>query len=346
MTDVEKSWNNLKAELHHVSERGLEDPDCFLQIRGLIDRMPELVLYDDWPDQGVALVHYTTWKSALDMFDPNQKSPVIRMYNYEQANDPDEGQIRPPEWEALEEEARKSWLDEFLKNDDKNDDRWREEMKLGSTYGCSFSSGPSGDVEDDLTYWRLYGNDGQGCSLKISTSQGLGVYKVRYRDRNFRDRSSSDEKEDEDVVKRLETLFEAGKKAVDSARSGEHRHFVGRTVAEILLRVLYGYYHLIKHLAYAGEKEWRMIRVMPRPDKIRYDMPSEDLVRRYVDGPALSNLLISASVITIGPTVPNRGAARAYLEHLAKDKHQISPVMVKNSGKAYRQAPSPKPRQV
>ena len=341
MTGVEESWNNLKSELHHVRKRGLEDPRNFLRIRGLIDRMPKLVLHDDSPEQGIGLVHYTAWKNAMDMFDPNQNSPVIRMYNYEQANDPEEGKIRPPEWKALEEEARKSWLDEFLMKDDRS----REEMEFGSTYGCSFSSGPSGRVEDDLTYWRLYGNDGQGCSLKISTPHGMNVYKVRYRDRNFEDRCESDEKEDEEVADRLRTLFEAGKRTVDSASSGEHPDTVGRTVAEVLLQALYGYYHLIKHSAYADEKEWRMIKVMPKPGEIRYDTVSENLVRRYVDGPPLSELLISASIITIGPTVPNRGAARAYLEH-AKQELRIPYVTVKNSGQTYRQGPSPSPARV
>ena len=340
MTDVKRSWNNLKAELRHVRERGSEDPVNFRNIRGLIDKLSELVLYDDSPEQRIGLVHYTAWKSAMNMFDPNQQSPVIRMYNYEQANDPEEGKIRPPEWRALEEQARENWLDEFLKKDD----RWREEIEFGSTYGCSFSSGLSGSVEDDLTYWRLYGNDGQGCSLKISTSHGMGVYKVRYRDRKFKDRSELEKNEDNDVAERLRMLFEAGKKTVDRAPAGEYRDIVGRTVAEVLLQVLYGYYHLVKHLAYADEKEWRMIRVMPRPGDIRYDTASENLVRRYIDGPALGKLLISQSSIIIGPTVLNRGAARAYFEY-AKQKHEIPHVKVKNSGQTYRQGPPPKPTQ-
>ena len=70
-----------------------------------------------------------------------------------------------------------------------------QEVKLrGSTYGCSFSSGPSGVVEDDLTYWRLYGNDGQGCSLSIPTIH-KDVYEVRYRNKDFRDRSNPEKEE-------------------------------------------------------------------------------------------------------------------------------------------------------
>ena len=342
--DVERSWDELKRELLHVSERGSEIHKDSRRIRGLNDKVSKLVLYDDLLGQRDGLVHYTAWKSAMNMFDPDQESPVIRMYNYEQANDPEEGQIRPPEWKALEKEERKNWLDGFLTDDD----CCREDMEFGSAYGCSFSSGLSGSVEDDLTYWRLYGNDGQGCSLKISTVHGMGVYMVRYRDRNFEGRCKSEKEEDEKVAKRLRSLFKDGKNAVGRIPSGKYRDFVGRTVAKVLLQILYGYYHLVKHLAYEDEREWRMIRVMPRPDEIRYDTASENLVRRYIDGPALNKLLISESIITIGPTVLSRGAARAYLEH-AKEKHNIRYVKVKDSGQTYqiyRQGPRLKPTQV
>ena len=335
MTDVRRSWDNLVAELRHIRERGAVDASYFMTIRSLFEKIPELLLYDDFLDTGINLVHYTTWKNALDMLNPDHEDPVLRMYNYEQSNDPDEGQIRPPEWEEVEREA--NWLDEFLKDDS----RWAEDMKFGgSTYGCSFSSGPS-DVEDDLTYWRLYGNDGQGCSLKISPTHGARVYKVRYQDKNFGTRSKCQKKEDEQVAERLKMLFEAGKETVDCTPDS-HRNIVGKTVAEGLRRVIYAYYHLIKHIAYEEEQEWRMIAVMPKPDQIRYDTASENLVKRYVEGPAFRQLLSSASAVTIGPAVLNRGAARAYFGHLTMG-HGMDYVLVKNSNKTYRQTSSPKP---
>lgn len=336
MTDVKRSWDNLIAELRHISERGSKDADLFLTIRGLFDRIPKLVLYDDSPEPGISLVHYTTWKNAVDMFNTNHKSPVLRMYNYEQSNDPDEGQIKPPEWKDVEEDA--DWFSDFLKDDS----RWTEDMKFGgSTYGCSFSSGPSDVVEDDLTYWRLYGNNGQGCSLKISPIPSVDVYKVRYRDKNWDSRKDYEIEEDEQVAERLRMLFEVSKETVYSAPD-THRNIVGKTVAEGLRRIIYGYYHLIKHKAYAGENEWRRIAVMPKPNEILYDTTSENLVKRYIEGPPLSQLLSSASTITIGPIVPNRGAARAYLEYLARG-HQMEFVVVKNSNQTYRHVASPKP---
>ena len=341
MTNVDKSWAKLMTELRQVGERGSEDPEHFRKIEDLFDRIPELVLYDDTPEPGASLVHYTAWKNARDMFDAVEKSPVLRMYNYEQCNDPDEGQIRPPEWKEIEENA--NWFDDFLKDDN----RWTEDMKFGgSTYGCSFSSGQSG-VEDDLTYWRLYGNDGRGCSLKISNLSepyATNLYKVRYRDKDSNNRTQADREEDEQVVERLRDLCKVGKETVENTPD-KYKNIVGKTIAEGLRRAIYGYYHLIKHIAYAGEREWRMIRVMPRLEYIHYDSISENLVKRYIEGPRLDHLLKTSSVITIGPTVFNRGAARAYLEHLAKKKHEIRYVVVKNSKKTYRQSLSPSPAQ-
>lgn len=333
MASVKASWDNLMTELRQISERGSKEPDHFLTITNLFDRIPELVLYDDAPEPKTNLVHYTTWKNVQNMFSMDRGSPMLRMYNYEQSNDPHEGQIRLPEWEEVLRDA--NWLDEFLKRSS----RWTEDMKFGgTTYGCSFSSGPSG-VEDDLTYWRLYGNDGQGCSLKISVPYAENVYKVRYRGKDFNDRSQPEKEEDEQVAGRLRALFEVGKETVDRAPDS-YRSIVRETVAEGLLQILYGYYHLVKHTAYAGEHEWRMIAVMPWRDRIRYDTTSENLVRRYIEGPPLSQLLSTDSVITIGPTVLNRGAARAYLEHLVREKHRIRYATVQTSDKTYRQSPS------
>ena len=331
MTNVKESWDNLMEELHEISEYGSENPKLLSEIPVLFGKIPELVLYDDDPASGGSLVHYTTWKRALTMFDKKHKLPAFRMYNYEYSNDPDEGCIKPTEWRKIEESLE--WAKKFLKSDS----HWIEEMKFdGSTYGCSFSSDP-GDIDDDLTYWRLYGNDGQGCSLKATTFPNkMRAYKVRYRDKD-----SSGEPEDIEVACRLRALCRLCKKIVDET-SREYGDDVGKiddvgkVVAVGLFRIIYGYYHLIKHKAYEGEREWRIIRVMPRPEEIEYDRTPEDLVRRYINGPAFGELLSSNSTITIGPTVPNRGAARAYLESLVR-KHRIENVRVKNSSKTYRQ---------
>ena len=106
--------------------------------------------------------------------------------------------------------------------------------------------------------------------------------------------------------------------------------------AEFLFRIIHSYYHLIKHVAYEGEKEWRMISVMPKPSSVLFDTTSGNIIKRYVEGASLEEMLSSASVVTVGPDVPSRGAARAYIEYLPRDIHKIKYVTVKNSQQTYR----------
>ncbi len=329
MTSVKNSWNDLIEKLNHIIEKGSEKPGYFQKVRGLFDESQKLVLYDDLRPYEVNLVHYTTWNNALNMFDPSVDVPIMRMYNYEQSNDPDEGRIIPSEWKKVIDEA--NWIADYSGCGN----MWERGLEFGgSTYGCSFSSGPSG-VEDDLTYWRLYGNDGDGCSLKISSTHDFRIYKVRYRDEKT---GTEQEEEDRQVAERLRSLFRVGKMTVEKS-PGKYKPEVGKVIAEGLQKIIYGYCHLIKHKAYAGEEEWRMINVMPRPDEVQYEVTSENLVKRYVEGPALRDVLVSSSSITIGPTVPNRGAARAYVEHLVNKVHKMRNVDVKNSDKTYRSSP-------
>lgn len=342
MTNAKESWANLMAELDQIVERGSKNEKYFSSIGRLFEAIPELVLYDDSLESKSCLVHYTTWKNARDMLDVdvNREPLVLRMYNYEQSNDPEEGRIKPPEWKKVEEDAA-CLAEKFLEHDN----RQTEEIPLeGSTYGCSFSSGTSDVIEDDLTYWRLYGNDGRGCSLKIPTADIVGedkarlrAYKVRYRDRDPDNRSDSEKKEDKQVAERLKTLLETAEEAVSRAPK-KYKFKVCKTIAEGLYQIIHGYCHLIKNRAYEDEREWRIIRVRPGSDKIRYDTRSDYLVRRYIEGPALRDVLISHSAITIGPTVPNRGAARSYFKHLA-GRHGLEHVKVRISDKTYRQAP-------
>lgn len=332
MTTADKNWRELMEELRSIGQRGSERHAYTETIRGLLlEEIPNLMLYGDSLKPGADhLVHYTSWENALNMF-RECKTPVLRMYNYEQSNDPDEGKIRPREWQQVIHNAKS--IEKILRDDV----GWARELEYGgNTYGCSFSSGARG-VEDDLTYWMMYGNNGEGCSLKISlrSDDKHRAYKVRYRDRNFADRCDQEKEEDQAVAEQLRDLFDVCAEIVDTA-TDEYQVGVRNAIAQGLREIVYGYYHLIKNKDYAGEREWRMIKVAPEPETIRFDTTARTLVKRYVEGPGLKEILGSGSVITIGPTVPNRSAARAYIECLAKTKHGIRDVEVRNSRQTYR----------
>ncbi len=343
MANSTESWADFTGKLRKVGKHTSQNSNYKTALDELSESARRLTLYNDERDSNVGLVHYTTWENILNIFkqsesDKNKSSvlrPVLRMYNYEQSNDPDEGQIIPPEWKEVERNA--GWIKEYLSKDE----HWKEELKYeggrtiygrGVAYGCSFSSGPDG-VEDNLIYWRLYGNDGEGCSLKISPSYTNKImYKVRYRDINNRKKDEMDE--DKKIAERLQELFTIGKEVVDGIHE-TNKNTVGKNISKVLFQIICEYYYLVKHIAYAGEKEYRMVRAMPEVGEIKYEL-LKNLVKRHVEGPALETLLGSASTITIGPTVPNRHAARAYLESLVRG-HNIRYVHVKNSTKSYRQ---------
>lgn len=340
MSNVKDSWKSFTLELQRVCERSSEKPEYYEAVRTVFNQIQQLALYDDCPSEAkVDLVHYTTWSNALNMFKSIRDSdrleirtessslPMLRMYNYEQSNDPDEGRIKPPALEKIENEVIN-----FVKslNSVKYDNLWLEKMTSGTdTYGCSFSSGSFG-IEDDLTFWRLYGNNGNGCSLKVSSTFKGNIYRVRYRKRN-----ECDTEEDQQVAYRLNELLLICKKVVNDAPE-KYRDTVGGSLSEVIFRIIQSYYYLIKHVAFEGEREWRMVSVMPEPASVRFDISSGKIVKRYVEGAAFKDMLSSASAITVGPAVPNRSAARAYIEYMANDIHNIPYVTIKNSRQIYR----------
>ena len=364
MSTVDETWENLLSYLDIINKFGPNHANLRKAIPNIFEsHISDLVLYDDLLEPKDHLVHYTKWEHAMKMFCDDTEKPSLRMYNLERSNDPKEGEVKPKEWQQIEKTA--TWIDDALENDP----HWNSLEPRESAYCCSFSVGPSG-VEDDLMYWRMYGNDGEGCSLRLfkrdqdASSGGIRsddrqtsvsstnrrpvygkfrAYKVRYRSGtnygrskkgNIRFKRNSDEvREDEKVANRLRDVFSIGKEIADNL--GEHDIQLRRTIAKALRQILYGYYYLNKNKAYSEEKEWRMIRIMPSPNTVRFDTHSTDSVKRYIEGPPLINLLMSNSVMTVGPTVHNAGAARAYLEHLARKK-EIAGVDVVNSDTTYR----------
>ena len=88
-------------------------------------------------------------------------------------------------------------------------------------------------------------------------------YKVRYRDSDFKKWNKQDKAEEEEVAKRLIKVFTTCKDIVYEAHE-DIKQFVGQLVVEVVLRIIHSYYHLIMHIAYQSEKEWRTICVMPK----------------------------------------------------------------------------------
>lgn len=322
----ERSWSDLFDAV-----RAIQSKDMYKAAEDYLARFArKLVLYKDkLDDNNGGLVHYTSWENLLKMLNVESgEVPVLRMYNYESANDPEEGKITPPEWIELEDE-----VDEFAKKYSSDGDGYRR-TQGGNTYGCSFSSGEVG-VEDHLMFWRLYGNNGEGASLKLGVSPGMdppeGMYKVRYQGKQ------RDPGEDMLVAKKIRDLLGLGEEVVGSAPAADKMD-VGQSVFRTVRQVLDGYLHLTKSVAYEHEREWRMIKVMrPGSDGVEYNVGSDRVVRRYVVKGKIKDLFVSTSAITLGPRVPDDyGAAKGYIERLVRKHEMHRAIAVKKSTKSYR----------
>ena len=318
---MKSSWKALLDQVSAVSDR-LDEPDPLADVDAAIK---DLVFYDDSLDPEVGgesgptlegdrpisrehLVHYTSWENALAIL--KEEKPVIRSYNYERTNDPQEGRLWRSVWDAMKKDA--DWFDGFLPAYDQT--LLASGRSVGTTFGCCFSAGGP-RVEDNLTFWRLYGNDGKGCSFKV-TSRLPHTYRVRYLDERRKNRNG-DEEVDRQVGSWLCDLLTSGRELVEQFWAAGNRDAANRMAGRIR-KVLGGYNHLAKSSYFEDEKEWRMIDVFPT-DTVLYDTDEAGVVRRYVPSLPLEHGLITGSSITVGPQVPNGGAARAYIEHLVKE---------------------------
>jgi len=306
---MEGSWKALLEQVPAVGGCLDDRQKLGEQLKRLDQAIKELVFYDDSPDVGEHLVHYTSWERALAIL--NESEPVLRSYNYERTNDPQEGKLWRRAWDGLRKEAE--WFDRFLPSYDQT--LLRSGRSTGSTYGCCFSAGGLG-VEDNLTFWRLYGYDGRGCSFKVP-SRLPRTYRVRYLDERGKNRSDEDDEFDRRIGSWMGDLLTTGRELVNQLLSARRKDVASGMAARIR-KVLGGYNHLAKSSYFEDENEWRMIDVAPPTGSILYDAEEAGVVRRYVAGLLLKDGLTTGSSITIGPQVPNGGAARAYVEYLAR----------------------------
>lgn len=307
--NMESSW---KALLDQVSVVGgcLDDhEELGKQLERFDQATRALVFYDDDLPRGTQLVHYTSWKQALAILkDP--KDPTLRHYSFERTNDPREGRLWRESWDGMTANTKR--MDNLLPSYDQT--LIRSGRSTGSTFGCCFSAGGT-DVEDNLTFWRLYGNDGNGCSFKLA-SRPSNTYRVRYLDEQGKNRSDDDEELDRRIGSLLDDLVTKGDKLINQFLSSGRKDVASR-IARKIRTVLGGYNHLAKSSYFEDENEWRMINVDPPTESIQYDVDkTSGVVRRYVAGLSLNDWLITSSSITVGPQVPNGGAARAYVERL------------------------------
>ena len=262
----------------------------------------------------IECVHYTTIGRLVNILNEKPKDGFpLRLYDSVHLNDPDEGIYL---LRHLTQHAGCDWIE--------LDTTPPSSASKGQVaYIISFVLTRNGTtIEDDLVFWRTYGNEGKGCSLKFSIKHDH-LKKVMYR---------------KDIAKTVEllspilaTLSPLFQSSVDTESKKKIRVQASTTLSGCLRRILY----LYKSSAYKYENEARIVILDSETEEanLHFDYQEGNVgrprIRHYIklDHVTLKQLLPSGSKITVGPTVPHPDNVCAYLEKMKRRLGLHGPVI-------------------
>ena len=244
----------------------------------------------------------------------HEQHASLRLYDSAHFNDPEEGNYLVRSLKLLE-----------------NDDRI-DKKKASHAYIASFIiPDTERDMSDDLVFWRIYGKEGEGCSLKLDVPS-CKLRKVRYGSGGV-----------EQTIKILQPVLNSLYPLLSIPPKYSLRERVRKALTEIFEESLGGILYLYKSEAYEYERECRFI--IHRPDidesKICFEYQEQNnfsaRIRHYCENEALAikKILPSKSSITVGPCVPYRSDVSNCLEIL-KRRAEIYGPEIKTSKISYR----------
>ena len=267
-------------------------------------------------------IHYTSLDMLLSVLSAKVegKDAFIRMGDSFHLNDPDEGQYLARRIEATyghgwfeEKKDVHAYIASFIIPDDKKDQELRD--------------------EDDLRYWRSYGNEGRGCSIRFPV-RDIPLRRVLYGQ--------------EEVARALDTLELTSiwnalcpLTAYQNEKvSGAATDLLSERIRKNITRILY----LYKDDAYKYEQECRIVKSALEVGEgdIRFepldDVVSPHSIRHYYQDRALriDNILVTESLITIGPLVPRPHNVMYYIKTLL-ERAGLSGPRVEPSGIPYQE---------
>lgn len=273
--------------------------------------------------EAASVIHYTSISTLVSLLRGAEVDSVsladsrpasLRLYASSHFNDPDEG----------------NYFVRYLNLPKEHD--WVGEKTATHAYIASFiipDPHPRRDMSDNLAFWRTYGREGTGCSLKLNVpSRHLRT--VVY-----------DPTAIPGIRERLIPVLDALKPLVTIRRQSIKSHS-RKVLAEAFWRSLAKVRYLYKSQAYDYEGECRFV-IPEVGDKTEIFFEIEEQggavtrVRHYKEHPDLSvkGILSTGSSITLGPCVPDPYNLTFYLEDL-KVKAGLSGPEVRVSRIPYR----------
>ena len=268
--------------------------------------------------QDLMVIHYTSLTAVIAMLKAAAEDKgYLRMYSTSGFNDPTEGK------HFADLVAKKSsYLASFLRKE--------KDEKQDPAFVASFIQAEppqTTDVENDLIFWRAYGREGTGCSLKLQldSSAAEEMRKVTYRPESTVENIKS-------IEKKLPHVFDLADRVVQIAMAEgllhnhtlHSREIVNNQVRKGMEKTKY----LYKDLAYQHENECRLVEtsetVKEKRIETKFDYSGAqgmEVVKKYIEHPSLKltdKVLHSKTKITVGPRVPNPADTKEYIEKLLK----------------------------
>ena len=257
-----------------------------------------------------AVIHYTSIATLVSLLGGAEGGgrSSLRLYDSNHFNDPDEGNffdrnIRLPS--NVTRELVKStysphaYIASFIV----------PHVKPGSR-----GAGIRRDMGDNLAFWRAYGKEGMGCSLKLVVPRDR-LRKVLYGREAVRQTRRL-------LVPVLESILDCLTPLLRLSLAVDLRQHLTRTVAGHIDKIRY----LYKSEAYDYERECRLVipEVDAQKDLICFEYEKQDdgavRVKHYyeVEELEVKNTFVTGSLITLGPRVPKPDNIRYYLETLLR----------------------------
>ena len=268
------------------------------------------------------VIHYTDLHMLVSVLRDRaeRKDAFIRMTDSFHLNDPEEGLYLARRIEATDEHGwfgekknLHAYIASFIIPDDKKDQEPRD--------------------EDDLKYWRSYGDEGRGCSIRFPVNE-IPFRRVLYgqqkvtRTLDMLDLSS--------IWDALQPLATNRNEEVSRIAKDVLSERIRRNISRIL--------YLYKDDAYKYEQECRMVRSVLEiaEGDITFepidDLDSPHSIRHYYHDNSLSidNILVTESLITIGPLVSRPHNVMYYINTLL-ERAGLTGAKVKPSGIPYQE---------
>lgn len=304
---------NAEAVRHRLEDGSVPESKKYASVDLLQKRLNQIrtalltTLYGVDPHSSgqVFVTHYTGLQTVRGILTAaaagNGDEAVLRRYSSSRFNDPEDGLLllkhvcasSTPPW-LTPADPRPAYVASFiLPGDDENT--------------------PVNTPSDRLKYWRFYGANGTGCSIRVPVPRDR-LHRVLYGEQSL-----------EKTTTYLSGTCTALRAVLDPHLriSQEYRCRIQNTVKESVQGLFATVRFLHKNAAYRDENECRVLdSADDNAATIRFSVENADDsgvdVRPFRTDPDLHarNIFATGSTITIGPCVAHKEDVRAYFEYL------------------------------